>query len=68
MSEHYTKTTEGAPHWCNKCRRITVHAVSDGRLGRCTEHESQAFTKAQLKRKEQAEHNAKNPSLFGSKP
>ncbi len=65
MAEHYTRNTEGAPKWCNKCGRITVHAVSAGRVGRCTEHESQAFTRAQLKRKEAAERKAINLDLFG---
>jgi hypothetical protein len=68
VSEHYTRNTEGAPRWCNKCGRSTVHRVSGGRIGRCTEHESQPFTKAQLKRKEQAERETKNPGLFGSEP
>jgi hypothetical protein len=64
MAEHYTQGTEGAPRWCWKCKRRTIHKVSGGRIGRCTEHESQPFTKAQLKRKEQAEREAREPSLF----
>jgi ribosomal protein L44E len=66
VPEHYTENTEGAPRWCNECGRFTIHKVSHKRIGRCTEHESQAFTKAQLKRKEQAERESNNPGLFGS--
>jgi hypothetical protein len=65
VPEHYTRNTLGAPRWCNKCGRFTVHSVSDRRIGRCTEHESQPFTKAQLKKKERNEREAKNPGLFG---
>jgi hypothetical protein len=65
MTEHFTKGTEGAPHWCGKCGRFTIHKVSGHRLGRCTEHESQPLTKAQAKRKEMLERLSKNPNLFG---
>lgn len=68
MTEHFTRNTESFTSWCKTCGRLTQHAVSYGRLGRCLEHESQKYSKAQLKRREQVEHDAKNPSLFGGKP
>lgn len=40
MTEHYTKNTLEITHWCNKCGRRTQHYVSDGRMGRCMEHET----------------------------
>lgn len=40
MSEHFTRTTESVTRWCNKCGRPTQFAVSNGRLGRCIEHEA----------------------------
>ena len=62
--EHYTQNTEGAPRWCNVCARITVHAVSGGRIGRCTEHESPEFTEAQKKRRATQKREKQNPGLF----
>jgi hypothetical protein len=64
MSWHYTKNTESVTQWCNTCGRPTQHAVSAGRLGGCTEHPAPAETKAQQKRREEREHEAKNPTLF----
>ena len=69
MSEHYTRNTEGAPKWCNACGRITVHKVSGGRIGRCTEHEFKGYknsgmTRKQFERKKAAER-AAMPNLFG---
>ena len=71
MSEHYPESAIGQSilAWCNKCQRQTMHLIvrhseHAGRCGPCTEHESQPITKAQLKRKERAEREARNPSLF----
>jgi len=35
MPEHYTKATVSASFWCKKCGKETLHAVHDGRRGRC---------------------------------
>jgi hypothetical protein len=35
MPEHYTKGTVSATFWCRKCWKATLHAVHDGRRGRC---------------------------------
>lgn len=40
MPEHYTRNTESATAWCNKCNRMTTHRVDDGRKGPCLEHET----------------------------
>ena len=37
MSEHYTQSTESDLKYCARCQRRTRHAVSGGRIGRCTE-------------------------------
>src|SRR6185437_3042630 len=48
VTEHYTRNTESVLKWCNKCARLTVHKVSDGRAGRCSEHHAED-TQAQQK-------------------
>lgn len=40
MPEHYTRNTETATAWCNKCQRMTTHRVDGVRRGPCLEHES----------------------------
>jgi len=40
MPEHYTRNTETATAWCNKCRRMTTHRVDGGRKGPYLEHET----------------------------
>lgn len=67
MSEHFLRCTESTLKWCNACCRMTKHIVSDGRAGRCMEHESSGESKKQIKAREQREHEAKNPSLFPEK-
>ena len=57
MPEHYTKNTESATAWCNKCNRFTEHRVDNCRRGPCMEHE----TPIKPKEPEQA----KQESLFG---
>jgi len=64
MPEHYTKNTESVTRWCNHCKRHTQFAVSDGRIGRCTEHEAPQFSKAQLKKRDELEARRCNPFLF----
>lgn len=64
MSEHYTEATESILKWCNHCQRQTVHTVSGGRVGRCTEHDSPKFSKAQLAARARQAREAANPRLF----
>lgn len=40
MPEHYTRNTETATAWCNKCNRMTVHRIDGGRKGPCLEHDT----------------------------
>jgi hypothetical protein len=35
MPEHFTRNTESVHAWCHHCGKLTDHAVSDGRIGRC---------------------------------
>jgi len=35
MAEHYTRNTETATAWCQKCGRNTEHRVDGGRRGPC---------------------------------
>ena len=58
VSHHYTKNTESVTAWCNKCGRTTQHAVSCGRVGRCTEHEAPKETRAERERRERREREA----------
>lgn len=66
MTEHYTLNTESVLKWCNKCAGLTVHPVSGGRVGRCSEHRAED-TKAQQKASEKARQKAAKdaePRLF----
>jgi len=47
MSEHYTSSTESDLKYCPRCGRRTVHAVSSGRIGRCTEHQAPRLSQRQ---------------------
>jgi hypothetical protein len=37
MSEHYTRNTVSAAHWCGKCQKRTQHRIDDRRIGPCLE-------------------------------
>jgi hypothetical protein len=39
-AEHYTRNTETATCWCNKCNRMTTHRIDGGRKGPCLEHKT----------------------------
>lgn len=64
MTEHYTRNTESILKWCNRCDRLTVHAVSDGRVGRCTEHGPVGESKKQTAEREKREREAANPRML----
>jgi hypothetical protein len=64
MAHHYTKNTESDTKWCNVCMNLTQHKVSDGRIGRCMEHEQPAESARQKKEREKRDSEALNPRLF----
>ena len=64
MSEHYTKNTESVTRFCRTCDRLTQHAVSDGRIGRCTEHQAPQYSKKQIARHERIAREESQPKLF----
>ena len=64
MVEHYTAGTESVTAWCNECRRVTQHAVSAGRRGRCTEHEAPRETRKQQLARQRRERDSRQPDLF----
>lgn len=64
MAEHYTRGTESVLKFCGTCGRLTKHAVSDVRAGRCMEHEISGESKKQREAREKRETAAKNPRLF----
>lgn len=64
MTEHNTRNTETVTAWCNQCSRNTDHSVSNGRRGRCIEHNSPTFTKKQLTRRAQLERRDNSGDLF----
>jgi len=64
MTEHYSKSTVGVTMWCNTCRRMTNHAVSGKKVGRCTEHEAAGLSKQQERNRQQREEQERNPRMF----
>ena len=48
MTEHFTRNTEEATHWCNKCRSHTQHKVSAGKLAHCLQCTEPQPTLAQV--------------------
>lgn len=66
MSEHFTRNTLETTAFCPKCKRPTQHRVDGGRKGPCIDpkHPVQGMTKAQEKRRREAEDKRKNPGLF----
>jgi hypothetical protein len=64
MPEHNTRNTESVTAWCNHCGKPTQHKVSDGRRGRCMEHEAVGASKKQEAAARKREHEEKNPKLF----
>lgn len=63
MTEHFTRGTESVTRYCPVCRRDTQHAVSDGRVKHCLEHQSRHLTKRQERQREIREREAQNPRL-----
>jgi hypothetical protein len=37
MTQHYTRLTVSAAHYCSKCRKQTQHRIDRGRKGPCLE-------------------------------
>ena len=37
MTQHFTRNTVSASHWCGKCGKSTQHRIDDKRLGPCLE-------------------------------
>lgn len=64
LAEHFVRGTESFIKWCNKCSRATKHLVSDGRAGRCMEHEPEGESKKQQQARIKREHEERNPKLF----
>jgi len=63
VSEHYTRNTESALRYCDRCGRVTKHAVSDGRLGRCTEHDAPHLSQRQARDRARREAEAAQLAL-----
>lgn len=61
---HYTSNCTGDTVYCNTCGRKTLHSVSSGRLGRCTEHEVPRYSKKQIEQQKKRAAEKINPSLF----
>ena len=40
--KHETKNTVAILKWCNTCGKMTMHGVSDRRVGLCQEHNSRS--------------------------
>lgn len=50
MAEHYTRNTESATAWCNRCQRMTTHRVDGGRKGPCLEHQTPVHEKKKIEK------------------
>ena len=37
MTQHFTRNTVSAAHWCSKCQKSTQHRIDDRRVGPCLE-------------------------------
>lgn len=61
MSEHFTRNTVSASFWCNKCKKFTQHAVSNGRKAHCLECVARYDAQPKVKRVELP----KQERLFG---
>ena len=35
MTQHFTRNTVSASHWCGKCQKQTQHRIDKGRKGPC---------------------------------
>lgn len=35
MTQHFTRNTVSAAHWCGKCQKQTQHRIDKGRKGPC---------------------------------
>jgi len=68
MSSHYQRWVTETVAWCAHCGRETLHAVSGGHQAHCLEHgpklNARGETKAQQERREKAERDRQNPTLF----
>lgn len=75
MTEHFTEATESVTKWCDTCLRVTEHAVSGKRLGRCKEHAAgdpaSGMSKKQIaareRRAREQKEKERNPPLFEDK-
>jgi hypothetical protein len=60
----FLRSTEYCEVFCSTCSRTTRHTVSDGRRGRCLEHDAPKFSKAQLRRRELQEREPPGAATF----
>lgn len=61
MAEHYTRNTSGVLKFCNTCGKMTMHKVSNKRIGLCQEPHAVGMSQ---KQKKQASKPEEEPSLF----
>ncbi len=67
MPHHFRKDVTEAYEFCKTCNKLTLHFVSDGRLGRCKEHsvgDADGLSKEQRKRRDEQEKEKREPRLF----
>lgn len=50
--------------FCNACNRLTKHSVSDGRIGRCMEHDAPELSKKQQRERARRDRETRNPRMF----
>ncbi len=61
MSQHYTRNTSGVLKHCKTCGKMTLHKVSNKRIGSCTEIHITGLSEKQKKQADKPEY---EPALF----
>jgi ribosomal protein L44E len=68
MTQHFTRSTVSASHWCSKCQKHTQHRVDDRRIGPCLDCIARLTVESaqhEIDRRRAAKHPApKQSSLF----
>lgn len=67
--KHETRNTLEITKWCNTCRRMTQHRVSDRRVGTCLEHgargaDAEGRSRRQIEEAKRREKEEREPKLF----
>jgi len=65
MTQHYQRNVCGVSKWCPTCGKMTMHKVSDRRVGCCTEPHAVGMSKAQEKREKKKKKDVDDDKQLG---